>query len=382
MAAIKRPKPSTAKTPRQRVKRIALFNHKGGVSKTTTTFNLGWMLASKGHRVVLVDSDPQCSLSGLVLGYKGQDEFESFYERQPERNIRAGLAPAFESRPREIEAVECVPVEGNENLFLLPGHIRLSEYEVSLGMAQELSGTIQTLQNLPGSISYLLAKTAELHHAEYLLIDMNPSLSSINQNLLMTSDFFLVPSSPDYFSVMAIDSLATVLPRWRAWSSQASSMTIFKEAAYPFPTTVPKFLGTIIQKYRIRTRASAGQDDEGAPTSGKPAAGFRKWIDEINAKVRDAFVPVLRKQEMLLPEEKYRQLKIDRDYCLASISDFNSLIARSQEHQVPVFSLTDEQINLGGELLVLTKKSKDMFERIFSKLADMVVEMTSDASGS
>ena len=35
-------------------KQIALFNHKGGVSKTTTTFHIGWMLAAKGHRVILV----------------------------------------------------------------------------------------------------------------------------------------------------------------------------------------------------------------------------------------------------------------------------------------------------------------------------------------
>jgi hypothetical protein len=198
----------------------------------------------------------------------------------------------------------------------------------------------------------------------------------------MTSDYFIVPASPDYFSVMAIDSLATVFPRWRAWSKQASVMAIFRDAAYPFPTTVPKFLGTIIQKYRIRTQAAAGQEDEGAPTSGRPAAGFQKWIDEINSKLRDAFVPVLREQEVMLPKEKYREAKIDRDYCLASISDFNSLIAKSHEHQVPIFSLTDEQIKLGGVLLALTKKSKDMFERIFSKLADMVAGMTSDASGS
>jgi cellulose biosynthesis protein BcsQ len=378
----KRPKPAATKTQRGQIKRIALFNHKGGVSKTTTTFNLGWMLASKGHRVVLADADPQCSLSGLVLGYKGQDEFEAFYEKQPERNIRAGLAPAFESRPKEIEAVECVTVEGNKNLFLLPGHIRLSEYEVSLGMAQELSGTIQTLQNLPGSITYLLRKTAERHDAEYLLVDMNPSLSSINQNLLMTSDYFIVPSSPDYFSVMAIDSLATVFPRWRAWSKAASTMPIFRDAAYPLPSTVPRFLGTIIQKYRIRTQATAGEEDEGAPTSGRPAAGFQKWIDDINAKVRDAFIPVLRKEGMLLPDEKYHDSGIEQDYCLASISDFNSLIAKSQEHQVPVFLLSDKQIRLTGPLLQRTKKLKDMFEGIFSKLADMVVTLTNDARNS
>ena len=85
--------------------RIALFNHKGGVSKTTTTFHLGWMMASKGHRVVLVDADPQCNLSGLILGFKGEAEFENFYERESERNLRAGLAPAFESQPKAVEAV-------------------------------------------------------------------------------------------------------------------------------------------------------------------------------------------------------------------------------------------------------------------------------------
>lgn len=42
---------------------ICLFNHKGGVSKTTT-FNLGWMLAKKGKKVLLADFDPQCNLTG------------------------------------------------------------------------------------------------------------------------------------------------------------------------------------------------------------------------------------------------------------------------------------------------------------------------------
>jgi cellulose biosynthesis protein BcsQ len=45
--------------------KIVLFNHKGGVSKTTTSYNLGWMLASLGKKVLLVDADPQCNLSIL-----------------------------------------------------------------------------------------------------------------------------------------------------------------------------------------------------------------------------------------------------------------------------------------------------------------------------
>src|SRR5512137_1433765 len=100
------------------VQKIALFNHKGGVSKTTTAFNLGWMLAEKGKRVILVDADPQCNLTGLVLGYKGLSELAAFYQSQPERNIHAALSPAFESRPREISPVECVEVQGREGLLL------------------------------------------------------------------------------------------------------------------------------------------------------------------------------------------------------------------------------------------------------------------------
>jgi hypothetical protein len=46
---------------------ISIFNHKGGVGKTTTTAALGWKLASLGRRVLLVDADPQCNLTGILV---------------------------------------------------------------------------------------------------------------------------------------------------------------------------------------------------------------------------------------------------------------------------------------------------------------------------
>ena len=75
--------------------RISLFNHKGGVSKTTTAFNLGWMLASKGKRVILVDCDPQCNLTGMILGFKGATDLEKLYQTPSGHNIRDSLAPAL-----------------------------------------------------------------------------------------------------------------------------------------------------------------------------------------------------------------------------------------------------------------------------------------------
>ncbi len=343
-------------------KKIALFNHKGGVSKTTTTFNLGWMLASKGKRVVLVDADPQCNLTGMVLGYKGPTEFEQFYENDSKRNIRAGLAPAFESMPRLIEPVDCLPVDGREGLYLLPGHIGLAEYEVTLGIAQQLSGPIQTLQNLPGSLSYLLNKTGERFQADYVMIDMSPSLSSINQNLLLTSDYFIVPASPDYFSVMAIESLSAILPRWQAVREQLSSLVVLQEATYPFPNTSTRFLGTIVQKYR--------------PRAGVPASAFQKWIDEVGQAVQGALIPALRKAKMIMPDEAYPTDVRESHYCLATIADFNSLIAKSQEAQTPVFALTPTQIGQVGVVLDRTVQSRDRFEQVFSQLAERVIQLT------
>ena len=232
--------------------RISLFNHKGGVSKTTTAFNMGWMIASKGKRSHLVDCDPQCNLTGMTLSLKDAADLETLYKMPGVHNIRDALAPAFESRPSLIVAADCQVISGQPNLLLLPGHIGLAEYEVTLGIAQELSGSLPTLQNLPGAISYLLEETAKKYSADYLIIDMSPSLGPLNQNLLMTSDYFLVPMAPDYFSIMATDSLASILPKWRAWSQKAQQQPVLQNAIYPYPIKHPKFLGTIVQKYRLR----------------------------------------------------------------------------------------------------------------------------------
>lgn len=346
---------------------ISLFNHKGGVSKTTTAFNLGWMLAEKGKKVLLADCDPQCNLTGMVLGFKGTEDFKSVYESGGIRNIRDGLAPAFESKPIPISPVECEAIDGQPNLFLIPGHIGLAEYEVTLGIAQELSGSLVTLQNLPGSINHLFHLTASKYECDYILVDMSPSLGPINQNLLMTSDYFLVPMAPDYFSVMATESLATILPKWKSWAIQAQASSVLKKATYPYPAVNPKFLGTVIQKYRIRKGQTA-------------SAAFQKWIDEIEAGVKAKLLPALQSCDMLLDESIYLSANADPSKPLLQMSDFNGLIALSQKHKVPVFALSDEQLEQGGIVLKRTKNSMHKFRELFEAAADKIIALTSHAN--
>jgi cellulose biosynthesis protein BcsQ len=298
----------------------------------------------------------------MVLGFKGADELEDFYQSQGQNTLRSGLVPAFEAQPKSITAVKTVEVVKRPGLHLLAGDLRLSEYEVTLGIAQELSAAIGALQNLPGSLTFLIEETAKSIGADFILLDMSPGLGPINQNLVITSDYLILPTSPDVFSVMAIDSLARILPRWKKWADQASSIPVLQQAAYPYPPPSLKVLGTVVQKFR--------------PRSGRPASAFQKWINEVGEAVTTRLRPALSVANMMLPQSTYDEVGVSDDLMLAEIADFNSLISRSQEFLTPIFELTEAQLKSGGAVLENTIASRNSFYHDFTRLADRIVRMT------
>lgn len=332
-------------------KTICMFNHKGGVSKTTTAFGLAWMLAEKGHTVVLVDADSQCNLSSIALG---EDEFERLSVEEPERNIKAALAPAFEAKPIPLEPVELAELPARPGVLLLPGSFDLSEYEVSLGVSFTLTDTMSTLKNLPGSFAYLLGVTAEKYNADYVIVDMNPSMSAINEALFVSSDYFIVPTAPDNFSTMAVRSLAKVLPRWEQWAVRARE--VLSDASYPLPNVKPRFLGTVVQRFNIR--------------KGQPTQANQDAIDRLSGVVADELVPALATIGMTL--DNYPM----EGYCLVSIPEFHTLNAQYHEHGVPVFALTDEQLGRVGTVLAQYQETRARFQTLFSDFADLVIALT------
>ena len=341
-----------------------MFNHKGGVSKTTTTFNLGWMLAEKGAKVILADFDPQCNLTGMVLGFRGVEDLENTYTSNPANNVRDALAPAFESQPRQIVGAECFEVGGNPNLLLLAGHIGVAEYETTLGIAQELTGSLLALRNLPGSLRYMLDRTAEKYGADYIFLDMSPSLGPVNQNLISICDYFMVPLHPDYFSTMALNSLSRTLPRWRAWAEAAHNLQVLTDADYPFPLPKGEFIGAIVQKYR--------------PKYGKASKAFQHWIDQLVAGLQHELIPSMERAN-LLHSARFRERVGHEPYDpIMEVADFNSLIAESQDHQVPVYALTAEMLKQGGAVWDQTESSMAVFRDAFATCADKVIALTAD----
>ncbi|CTQ33740.1 ParA family protein [Jannaschia rubra] len=348
--------------------RIAIFNHKGGVGKTVSAYNIGWKYTEKGKKVLLVDGDSQVNLSAMVLG---TDRFDAYYEDANTRskNIKDGVLPVFDGQPSAIEPFDCPTATNNDELFLLPGHPELSIYEGQLSLAQETAGSLSALKNLPGALSELVSEIEEYHDIDITLIDLNPGLGAINQNFLMFCSSFIVPTNPDPFSAMAVKTLGEYLTRWTNWKKM--HLDRFESAEYRLPGTVPKFLGTLNSRFNKH--------------SSKAAKKFDERIRLVDGVVKDQLFPRLQKNGMTYKKSCYKaayeewqaELRYDIEgiYALARIPDFQSLIHYANEDEVPVFSMDRAALSakgLYGNALDNAVKNAESFNLIFNAIVEKI----------
>lgn len=352
-------------------KTICLFNHKGGVSKTTTAFNLGWSLANMDKKVLLVDLDSQCNLTGLVLGFNAIDEdhMENFYKDRNNLTMQEIVDAIINgiSTPEEFvrHRKSGLLSTKNPNLFLLPGHLDVSDLDAQINVAMKVAKGLPVMRNTPGNLPGILQNIAMQQGFDYVLYDLSPNVGGLNEVILMSSDYFIVPATPDYFCLQAIGSLEKNIVKWHDEIETFKKDNQFDRADYYIKNT-PKFLGIIQQRYR--------------PRNDRPSQSFQKWIDKIRDAVSNGLIHSLKPRNCVLPQETIAGVLEGsglQPYDLVHISDFNSLIAMSQQLSKPIFELTDEEIGKHGEVLKNMCISRDNFAKVFTDLAKRVVKLTS-----
>lgn len=168
---------------------IALTNQKGGVGKTTTTVNLGVGLSKQGNRVLLIDNDPQASMT-LSLGFKNPDDLYPTVTDIMKNIMEDG----------EITK-EFSVLKSDEGVDVLPANLELCGIEVQL--VNEMSREM-ILKTYIDSIR---------DKYDYILIDCMPSLGMLTFNALVAADKVIIPTQPEYLSAKGLEQLIRTVNR-------------------------------------------------------------------------------------------------------------------------------------------------------------------------
>ena len=170
---------------------IAITNQKGGVGKTTTTFNLGVALAKQGKKVLVVDVDPQSNLT-TYAGWYNEDELKYTLSDLMEQSMN----------DEEIKTKKSI-LHHKENVDLIPSSLNLSALENSLAYAMSRE---YTLRNCLSVIK---------NDYDYILLDCQPSLGMLTINALASADSVLIPVQSQYFALRGMTDLFKIINKVR-----------------------------------------------------------------------------------------------------------------------------------------------------------------------
>lgn len=327
---------------RNKAPRLAIFNHKGGVGKTTLTVNIAAAIAELGKNVLLVDADPQCNLTSYLVEDTVVDHLLDTSDSAAGQTLWSALKPIVEAtgEQREIKPIEL----STPNLFLLPGDVRLSEFEAELNQMwaecfqRKLKGFRGT-----AALSFLINTIVEQKEIDFVLYDSGPNIGALSRIVLLDCDYFIVPAACDLFSVRAMKTLGHTLANWVTdW------MTISRLAPDGIELLPghPKFLGYIPQRFRVyRGEVISGQTD---------------YLIEIEKHVFSDIVTVLKKVDSDLVSGSMSHLK------LGQIKDYGSLAPASQKQGVPFKDVDFGRANQAAEA---SKAFKAIAEKIVSRTA-------------
>jgi chromosome partitioning protein len=190
---------------------ISVINYKGGVGKTTVTANLGAELARRGLKILLIDLDPQ---SSLTFCFYHPDEWRAAL--RDEFTIKQWFDSIKDSVPRvdlsrlivSPRPVNTVLGEEAGRLDLIASHLGLIhvDFDLARGIGGKESEHDPELFRIRGALADALREPAFAAY-DFVLIDCPPNFNVVTQTALLASDYLLIPAKADYLSTLGIEYL-------------------------------------------------------------------------------------------------------------------------------------------------------------------------------
>ncbi|WP_127132223.1 ParA family protein [Pseudoflavitalea rhizosphaerae] len=305
---------------------ITFFNNKGGVGKTTTVYHVAWMLSEMGIRTITIDLDPQSNLTSMFIT---EDRLEEMYESELPTSILDSIIPIVngdQAVPAYIEVI-------NDYLGLIPGNLALSTFEDKLSDAwlkcldEDNYGF--KITSLFGNI---IAEAATRFKAEIVLVDVGPNLGAINRAVTISSDYIIMPVSPDLFSLQGIKNLGTTLNKWKnQWLQRKKLKPDSLRIQLPANNTIPS--GYIVMQY--------------SSSESRPVKSYLRWANKIPSAFSE-FVLNQPADEEPVPIE-------DDTNCIGFLKHYRSLAPMSMEARKPIFLLKPADGAIGAHMYAVQK---------------------------
>lgn len=315
---------------------IASFNNKGGVGKTTLTCNVAAFFATNfKKRVLVVDCDPQCNATQLIIG---QDAATDLYwnesgEPKP-RTIKNVLSPIEDGDSSIDSTIE--PILSSKNRFnvdLIPGHPGFSVIEDRLGAAWHdlLGGDIGGIRKTNWNSALC---TAIASRYDMVFFDMGPSLGSINRSVLLGCTHFITPMGADIFSILGVRNISAWLS---SWTSRYENGLALAEKNDPGklkefniirePGLLHGYLGYTMQQYI--TKSKQGER--------RPTKAYEEIINLVPAEVEQSL-------------GKFLSPGVSTSTCkLGDVPHLYSLVPLAQAVAAPIFDLTSSDGLVGSQ---------------------------------
>jgi cellulose biosynthesis protein BcsQ len=299
------------------MRKIALFNHKGGVGKTTLTVNIAESLAKSGKKVLLVDADPQCNLTSF---YMDEPVLEKLLEKSDAipggETIWSAIKPVVDGRGG-IAPIHIYQVP-NASIWYLVGDVLLSEYEEVLPESWTECFARRTRgYDVTTALSRVVDRAAAKVNADVVLYGVGPNVGALNRVILLDCDYFITPVAADLFSLRALSTVGRSVGKWiRDWGTVRDLASV--DERQRLLKGRPMYLGYITSPFKVNTGRNAVN----------PHAD---WEKKIAPRVRDRVIREL--------TAAGSDLVYDGERKIGGVKHFQSLAPEAQKHGVCIVAL-------------------------------------------